>query len=108
MTEVAFADFKKSDLRTAKILDVSEIPGADRLWKILVDAGEEKKELVAGIKQFYTREQLLGKSVIIVHNLTPSVIRGVESRGMLLAVKHAGGLSVIFPDQDLPPGSPVG
>ena len=120
LSRVAFADFKKSDLRVARILEVSEIPGADRLWKLHLDVGAEKKEIVAGIKAFYTREQLLGKSIVIVHNLEPSVIRGVESHGMLLAastVKKAdpatGGkdekrLSLLMPDQDLPPGSSVG
>ena len=118
MSEVSFADFKKTDLRLAKILDVQEIPGADRLWKILVDVGSEKKEIVAGIKAFYSREQLLGKSVIIVNNLAPAVIRGTQSHGMLLAAsvkspadpgqKESTCLALISPDQELPPGSPVG
>ena len=108
MSEVTFADFKKTDLRVAKILEVQEIAGADRIWRLLVDVGTEKKEIVAGIKAFYSREQLLGKSVIVVNNLTPSVIRGVESRGMLLAAKEGTRLSLLLIDQDLPAGSLVG
>lgn len=119
MSEVTLADFKKSELRTAKIIEVTEIPGADRLWKVQLDLGSEKKEVVAGIKSFYTREQLLGKSVVVVNNLEPSVIRGVESRGMLLAASQTipasepGGkeqrrLTLLTLDSDLPPGSPVG
>ena len=108
MSEVLFADFKKNDLRVAKILDVQEIAGADRLWKLLIDVGSEKKEIVAGIKAFYSREQLLGKSIIVVNNLLPTVIRGVESRGMLLAAKDETRLSILTIDQDLPAGSLVG
>lgn len=108
MSEISFADFKKTDLCVAKVVDVQEIPGADRIWKLTVDTGGGKKEIVAGVKTFYSREQLLGKSIIIVNNLQPSVIRGVESQGMLLAGKHETRLSLLTLDQDLPAGSPVG
>src|SRR3989338_9870283 len=89
VAEISIADFKKIDLRVAKILDVQEIPGADKLWKLTVDVGCEKKEIVAGIKTFYDKPSLLGKSIIVVNNLAPAVIRGAESRGMLLAAKDA-------------------
>ena len=108
MSEVTFADFKKTDLRVAKILDVQEIPGADRIWKLTVDLGTEKREMVAGIKLFYTREALIGRSVVVVSNLTPSVIRGVESQGMLLAAKDGAALSLLSPDKEVPAGSLVG
>lgn len=120
MSEVTLADFKKSELRTAKVLEVTEIPGADRLWKLRLDVGPAgEKEIVAGVKAFYTREQLLGKTIVIVANLEPSVIRGVESRGMLLAASQTipaaepGGkeqrrLTLLTLDSDLPPGSLVG
>ena len=121
MSEVSLADFKKSEIRTAKVLEVSEIPGADRLWKLKVDVGTGVKEIVAGIKSFYSREQLLGKSIIILNNLEPSVIRGVQSQGMLLAAsmvvkpadpaagtKEERRLTVLTLDADFPPGSLVG
>ena len=108
MTEVSIAEFKKSDLRVAKILEVEEIPGADRLWKLQLDLGSEKKQIVAGIKAFYTRESLLGKSIAIVNNLTPTLIRGVESSGMLLAAKDSTRLSVLTVDPDIPAGSVIG
>ena len=116
MSEVSFADFKKNELRVAKILEVTEIPGADRLWKLRVDVGTETKEIVAGIKAFYSPQELLGKSVIVVNNLAPSVIRGVESRGMLLAASVKGGpgendgprLVLITLDREMPAGTPVG
>lgn len=106
--EIPFEDFKKTDLRVAKILDVQEIPGADRLWKLQIDIGSEKKEIVAGIKKFYSREALIGRSIIVVNNLVPSVIRGVESKGMLLAAKDGPDLTLLTVDKDLPAGSLVG
>lgn len=105
---ISLDDFKKVELRTAKVLDAQEIPGADRIWKLLIDVGDQKKEIVAGVKAFYTREALIGRSVIVVNNLTPSVIRGVESSGMLLAAKDSGTLTLLTLDKEVPPGSVVG
>ena len=105
---ISFDDFKKVELKVAKILDAQEIPGADRIWKLSIDIGAEKKEIVAGIKLFYSREALIGRSVVVVNNLVPSVIRGVESQGMLLAAKDGTTLSLLTIDKEVPPGSPVG
>ena len=101
-------EFKKTELRVAKVLEVSDIPGADKIWKLLIDVGGEKKEIVAGIKAHYSRESLLGRSIVVVNNLAPSVIRGVESQGMLLAAKSEGLFSILTLDKDLPPGSLIG
>lgn len=108
MTPVTIEDFKKCDLRVAKVLQAEEIVGADRIWKLLIDIGEEKKQIVAGVKKYYTSEQLVGKSVIVLNNLVPSVIRGVESAGMLMAAKHEAGLTLITVDSDVPVGSVIG
>lgn len=108
MTPVTIEDFKKCDLRVAKVLQAEEIVGADRIWKLTIDTGSEKKQIVAGIKKFYTAEQLVGRSIIVLNNLAPSVIRGVESNGMLLAAKHEAQLSILTVDSDLPAGSIVG
>ena len=105
---IALDDFKKVELRTAKVLDAQEIPGADRIWKLSIDLGAEKKEIVAGVKAFYTREALVGRSIIVVNNLAPSTIRGVESQGMLLAAKDGTTLSILTVDRDVPPGCLVG
>ena len=105
---ITLDDFKKIELKTAKVLSAEEIPGADRLWKLRIDVGGSEKEVVAGIKLFYTPESLIGRSVVVVNNLVPSVIRGVESAGMLLAAKHGTSLSLITLDKDVPPGSVVG
>ena len=108
MSALAFEEFKKVELRVAKILEVEEIPGADRIWKLTIDVGAEKKQIVAGIKAHYAREALLGRSIVVVNNLVPSVIRGVESQGMLLAGKSEATLSLLAPDKELSPGSLVG
>ena len=108
MTPVTIEDFKKCDLRVAKVLQAEEIVGADRIWKLLIDTGAEKKQIVAGVKKYYTSEQLVGKSVIVLNNLIPSVIRGVESAGMLMAAKHEAGLTLITVDSDVPAGSVIG
>ncbi|MBI3252195.1 MAG: methionine--tRNA ligase subunit beta [Candidatus Omnitrophica bacterium] len=114
MSPVSIEEFKKIDLRIAKILEAEDIPGADRIWKLKVDVGAEKKTIVAGIKAFYSKESLVGKNVVLVNNLAPSVIRGVESQGMLLAAKDAAApgqapaLTLLTVDKELPPGSVVG
>ena len=105
---ITLDDFKKVELRTAKVLDAEEIPGADRIWKLSIDVGAEKKQIVAGVKAFYTREALIGRSIIVLNNLAPSVIRGVESQGMLLAAKDGTTLSILTVDKDVPPGCLVG
>ena len=73
-----------------------------------IDAGSGPKEIVAGIKAAYTKEQLVGRSIVVVDNLEPATIRGVQSNGMLLAAKDAAGLALLAPDRDVPPGSLVG
>ena len=107
MSEVSLEEFKKVELRTAKVLEAEAIPGADKLWRLTIDAGLEKKQIVAGIKLFYTQEALVGRSIIIVNNLSPATIRGVESHGMLLAAKDGAVLSILTLDKELPPGSVV-
>jgi len=108
MGEISLAEFKNIELKVAKILDAQEIAGADKLWKLLIDVGTENKEIIAGIKTFYSREALLGKNISVVNNLAPAVIRGLESRGMLLAAKDGPSLSLLTLDKELPAGSTVG
>lgn len=89
MTEnVSFSDWEKLDLKNAEILEVEEIKGADKLYKLKIDLGTETRTLVAGLKQYYTRDELVGKRVIVFTNLEPRTIRGIESKGMILAVSN--------------------
>ncbi len=100
-------EFKKLELRTAEILEAKNHPDADRLYVLRIKVGEAEKQVVAGIKKGYTLESLIGKKVVVVNNLEPAVIRGVESQGMLLAASDADRIVLLSPDQDIPSGSPV-
>ena len=88
--QITFEDFAKVDLRVATVLSCVPHPSADRLWKLQLDDGSgTPRQICAGIRQHYTPEQLVGKRIVIVANLAPRVIRGEESRGMLLAASSA-------------------
>ena len=103
---VSFADFQRMDLRVARILSAEPIEGADRLLKLHVDLGTEKRQLVAGIAEHYKPEALVGKQVIVVANLEPATIRGVESHGMILA---GSGDSIVLAtlETEMPLGTQV-
>lgn len=104
---ITIEDFRKLELRIAQIKEVSDHPNADRLYVVVVDFGDRTKQLVAGIKGSYQKEDLIGRQVIVVDNLEPAVLRGVESQGMLLAASDESGISVISPDRKLALGSIV-
>lgn len=95
---ITIDDFKKVDLRTAEVLAAEPHPNADRLLVLRIRLGEEERQLVAGIRAWYPPESLVGKTVIVVANLQPATLRGVESQGMLLAVTDESGVRVLTPD----------
>ena len=86
---ISFDDWIKLDLRNAEIIEAEDIEGADKLYKLKIDLGTETRTLVAGLKQYYTKDELTGKRVIVFTNLEPRTIRGIESKGMILAVSNA-------------------
>ena len=100
-------DFRKLELKVAQIKEVSEHPNADKLWVLILDLGDRTKQVVAGIKNFYTRENLLGKYVVVVDNLDPVLLRGVESQGMILAGSDDSDITIISPEKPLKLGSVV-
>jgi len=100
-------DFRKLELRVAEIKDVSEHPNADKLLVLTLDVGDRQKQVVAGIKNFYSKEALLGRQVILIDNLDPVFLRGVESQGMILAASDESGLAVVSPEKKIKPGSVV-
>ena len=102
-----YTDFAKLDLRTAKIINAAKIDGADKLLKLDVFVGEARRQIVAGIALHYTPEQLIGKTVVIVANLKPAKIRGVESQGMLLAASKGEKLLLVTVDGELSSGARV-
>ncbi len=100
--------FGKLDLRTARVLAAEKVPDADHLLKLQIELGDEKRQIVAGIASRYAPEDLVGKTIIVVANLRPATIRGVESNGMLLAAKKKRKLRLLTVDGDVPPGVKVG
>ena len=104
---IEFSDFKKLKFKTAKVLTAEKIEGADKLLKVTIDTGSEKRQLVAGIAKHYTPEELIGKNIIFVANLKPVEIRGIKSEGMILAAQNKKMLSVLTTDRELKPGSKV-
>ena len=100
-------DFKNFDIRIATIKEIEDHPDADKLYVLKVDLGDKHKQLVAGIKSSYTKEDLVGKQIAVIDNLEPAVIRGVESQGMLLAVKDEDGIAILSPQRSTKEGSKV-
>jgi methionyl-tRNA synthetase len=100
-------DFKKLELKIAQIKEVKEHPHADKLYIVQVDLGDKTKQLVAGIKSAYAKEDLVGRQVVVVDNLEPAILRGVESQGMLLAASDGSGISIISPERKMKLGSIV-
>jgi methionyl-tRNA synthetase len=107
---VSFEEWEKLDLRVAEILKVEDIEGADKLYRLEVDVGElGKRTIVAGIKKYYKKEELKGKRIIIITNLEPRSLRGIESRGMLLAAgsKEKDRCVLIEPGKSIESGSRI-
>jgi len=105
--EISIDEFGKVDLRVARVLECEKVQGADRLLKLKVKIGEETRQLVAGIALHYSPEEMLGKEIIVVYNLRPAVLRGIESQGMLLAAKDGERLAVLTVDREVKDGSRV-
>ncbi|MDE1868745.1 MAG: tRNA-binding protein [Candidatus Micrarchaeota archaeon] len=106
----SFDDFSKLDIRVGKIIEADDLEGARKpIYKLKVDLGELGiRSIAAGIKDRYTKEDLLNKLVVVVTNLDPKSIAGFISEGMLLAGEDGDILSLITPDKELKPGSKIG
>ena len=104
---ITIDDFRKLVLKVGTIKEVNDHPNADRLYVVQVDVGGVVKQLVAGIRASYAKETLVGKQVIVVDNLEPALLRGVESQGMLLAASDEAGVAVVTPDRPVVAGSTV-
>lgn len=105
--EITIDDFSKVQLRMGKIVEAKAHPNADKLLIFKVDLGDETRQIVSGIKKWYEPEDLLGKKVVVCVNLKPVKIRGIESRGMLLAGQDGDSLSLLTGDKDLNPGAKI-
>lgn len=99
----------KIDLRVAEIKHAEPHPNADKLLILKIDAGDgmEGRQIVAGIRSTYQPEELVGKKIVIVNNLAPATLRGVESQGMLLAAKDGSQVVILTTEKDIKPGSKI-
>ena len=100
-------DFLKVELKVARVLTAERVAKSDKLLRLEVDLGAEQRQVVAGIAQHYAPEALVGKDVVVVANLKPRKIFGLESQGMILAARDGDGLFVVSPDGEPGPGSGV-
>lgn len=105
--EISIDDFGKLDLRVAEIIAAERVPKTDKLMKLQVKIGEEERTIVSGIAQYYEAEQLIGRNVIVIANLKPAKLRGIESRGMLLAASDGNGNLVLADAPGIASGSRV-
>ncbi|EKD64570.1 MAG: hypothetical protein ACD_50C00343G0005 [uncultured bacterium] len=104
---ITFEDFKKLEIRVGKVLSAEKVEGADRLLKLEVDFNSEKRQIVSGIAEFYSVEELVGKEFTFVVNLEPRKFKGVESQGMVLAADDDGKPVLLKPLKEVKVGSMV-
>ena len=105
--KIPITDFQKVELRVAEVLTAERVPKSKKLLKLTIRVGEETRTLVAGVAEHYEPGDLVGRKVVIVANLQPATLMGVESNGMVLAAEHDGTLSLLTLDKDLPSGAKV-
>ena len=106
--ETSFDDFMKMDIRVGEILEAEKVKKSDKLLKLLVDTGLDKRTVVSGIAEHFTPEDVIGKKVSVLMNLAPRKIRGVESQGMILMAENAAGkLSFVSPDDSFEAGCEI-
>jgi len=104
---ITFEEFKKLNIKIAKIKEVKDHPNADRLYVVKIDLGGEEREVVAGIKKSYKPEELKDKLVLVVENMEPATIRGIESKGMILAAQDGEKIVLMSPDKEISLGAIV-
>jgi len=105
---ITFEEFKKLQIRMGLIIEAERVEGTDKLLKLKVDFGDEKRQIVSGIAQFYAPEKLVGKQFPFVVNFEPRIIRGIESQGMILAINSKEKVVLLKPLKKVLPGSVVG
>lgn len=106
MELISFEDFKKLELRIAKVLAAERVEGSEKLVRLRVSIGEGERQIVAGIGKYYSPEELVGREIVIAVNLEPRQLMGVESQGMLLAAGEEEPV-LLRPDKEVAPGSSV-
>ncbi len=107
MSPVSYDDFAKLDIRVAKIISTEQIPGKTRIIKGIIDLGTETRNVIIGGAQYYKPEDIIGKIVIVIANLEPKIMAGVESNAMLLAADVDDKPFWLTVNEDIPLGSPI-
>lgn len=108
MEEISYEEFQKLDMRIGKILEAEQIQGSRNLIKLVVDFGTEKRQAVAGISQWYTPEQLVGKKCMFILNLQRRKLMGIESQCMIFAAEDSkGNIVLLQPEKDIEEGSKI-
>ncbi len=108
MEIINFDDFSKLNIRVGKIIAAEDVEGSNKLIKMKVDIGDEERQIVAGISKYYSLDELTNKTVIVLINLEPRKIFGIESQGMLLASIDEDKVSLLQTDKEMIPGSEIG
>jgi methionyl-tRNA synthetase len=103
---IKYEGFANLDIRIGTIIEAEKIENTDKLLKLIVDLGEETRQIVAGIANFYTPKELIGHQIPVIVNLEPAVIRGVESNGMLMAIDD-NQVTLLVPQNQVPNGSKI-
>ena len=108
MEIINFDDFSRLNIRVGKIIGAEDVEGSNKLIKMKVDIGDEERQIVAGISKYYSLDELTNKTVIVLINLEPRKIFGIESQGMLLASIDGDKVSLLQTDKEMVPGSEIG
>ena len=107
--ECSFEDFEKMDIRTATVLEAERVPKTDKLLKLTIDTGLDRRIIVSGIAEYYKPEEMVGRQICILANLKPRVIKGIESHGMILMAKQGdGAMRIVTPEEKVNNGSQIG
>jgi len=107
MSKIFFEDFSKLEIRVGEIKEAEAVPNSNKLLRLLVNFGSENRQVISGIAQFYTPQDLLGKKFVFVTNLEPRKIMGFESQAMILAAEVDGKAVCLVPDRQVPAGAKI-
>jgi methionine--tRNA ligase beta chain len=104
---ISIDQFRNVELKIATIKSAEPHPNADKLMVLQIDLGTEQRQILAGIRNHYTPEELIGRQIVVVANLEPAKLRGLESQGMLLAASDEGRVIILTPEKNVQPGAKV-
>jgi len=102
---ITIDDFKKVELKVGRVSSAESVAGSEKLLKLRVQIGDEERQIIAGIAKQYSIEELIGRLVIVVTNLEPRILMGLESQGMILAASDGETIAMLTPDKEMPQGS---